>query len=74
MFFEILHSFFIFLTFFVWGFGLVFSSIFRWFMVSYLSEEEVLKKFRFWWNVHRATGAGLLVIGVYFVAQALNEI
>ena len=53
---------------------MVFSSIFRWFMVSYLSEEEVLKKFRFWWNVHRATGAGLLVIGVYFVAQALNEI
>jgi len=43
-------------------------------MISYLSEEEVLKKYRFWWNVHRVTGAGLLVLGVYYIAKSLNEI
>jgi hypothetical protein len=50
------------------------NRMFRWFMISYLSEEEVLKKYKFWWNVHQMTGVGLVVIGIYCIGKAFNEI
>lgn len=43
-------------------------------MVSVDSEEEVIAQYRRWWNVHRIASAGLAVIGVYFIAKAVQEI
>jgi len=43
-------------------------------MVSSLSEEEILKKYRFWWNVHRITSTGLALLGIYYIAKAVQDI
>jgi len=42
-------------------------------MVSSQSEEEILKIYRYWWNVHRIASVGLVAAGVYLLSKAVQH-